>query len=87
MLANLLLITPVFYALLMFRASKARHATAATTSYFYSSVAKTTVGPSGQWLSKAIFGSLSKRVTVDLIMHYETWTNTAREFETMNLKQ
>lgn len=41
MLANLLLITPVFYALLMFRTSK------------------------------AIFGSLSKRVTVDLIMHYD----------------
>lgn len=41
MLANLLLITPVFYALLMFRASK------------------------------AIFGSLSKRVTVDLIMQYD----------------
>lgn len=40
-LANLLLITPVFYALLMFRTSK------------------------------AIFGSLSKRVTVDLIMHYD----------------
>mmetsp|Transcript_62085 Transcript_62085/g.147948 ORF Transcript_62085/g.147948 Transcript_62085/m.147948 type:complete len:596 (-) Transcript_62085:53-1840(-) len=41
MLANLLLITPVFYSLLMFRTSK------------------------------AIFGSLSKRVTVDLIMHYD----------------
>ncbi|CAE7667900.1 ofd1 [Symbiodinium pilosum] len=41
MLANLLLITPVFYSLMMFRTSK------------------------------AIFGSLSKRVTVDLIMHYD----------------
>ena len=63
MLANLLLITPVFYALLMFRTSKA--------GYLRLFLHQDSCWESESFL-QAIFGSLSKRVTVDLIMHYET---------------